>query len=383
METILTILGTRPEAIKLAPVIHELERRPDEFRSVVCTTGQHRELLEPMLRFFHIQPDVDLDVMRENQQLGALTARLVEALDPVFERIQPDWVIVQGDTTTVLATALAAYYRRIRVAHVEAGLRTGHRDSPFPEEVNRRVAGVIADLHFAPTERAMRNLRRESTPADRICLSGNTVVDALQWSVGEIAKQPPEWPSDVPALADMNRLLLVTGHRRENFGQGLQQVCVALREIAETLPDCDIIYPVHLNPNVREPVHRLLGEHPRIHLAEPVDYPIMVALLKRSWLVLTDSGGIQEEAPTFHVPCLVTREKTERPEGVRAGVAKLVGTDANRIVRAVTRLHNHPSAYEAMTTGENPYGDGRAAERIVSRLAEEESAHPRDKAVRQ
>lgn len=366
--TILTILGTRPEAIKLAPVLLEMQRRKDEICSRVCVTGQHRELLDPMLDFFGIQPDVDLHVMQANQSLSQLTARLLSALDPVLADIQPDWIVVQGDTTTVMAAALAAFYRGIRVAHVEAGLRTNNKQAPFPEEINRRVAGVLADVHFAPTEQAARSLRREGVAKNNICLSGNTVVDALEWAAHQVKKQPPAWPADFPVLQRDQRLILVTGHRRENFGQGLQQICLALRDIAETFPDCEIIYPVHLNPNVREPVSRLLGGNSRIHLTQPVDYPVMVALLRRAWLVLTDSGGIQEEAPTLGLPCLVMRETTERPEGIRLGVAKLVGANRDKILAAVRRLHRNQQAYQRMASGGNPYGDGQAARRIVDWL---------------
>jgi UDP-N-acetylglucosamine 2-epimerase (non-hydrolysing) len=368
VKTVLTILGTRPEAIKLAPVLHELARRRDVFRSKVCVTGQHRELLEPMLEFFGIEPDYDLRVMRRNQPLAALTARLLSALDPVLAQLKPDWIVIQGDTTSVLAGALGAYYRGCRVAHVEAGLRTDNKYSPFPEELNRRVASVLADAHFAPTARAVRNLRREGIPGATICLSGNTVVDALHWAVQRVKRHPPAWPDDVPGLSKERRLILVTGHRRENFGAGLEQICRALRDIADELPDAELVYPVHLNPNVRGPVRRLLGGHPRIHLARPVAYPVMVALLRRAWLVMTDSGGIQEEAPTFGVPCLVMRDTTERPEGIRQGVAKLVGANRRHIVAAVRRLAQDSRAYARMATGGNPYGDGQAARRIVDWL---------------
>ncbi len=368
MKTILTMLGTRPEAIKLAPVLRELERQKKQFRSVVCVTGQHRELLDPMLKFFGIHSDFDLHVMKKNQRLAGLTARLLTAIDPVLAEVKPDWVMVQGDTTTVMAAALASYYRGIRVAHVEAGLRTDNKYSPFPEEINRRMAGVLADAHFAPTLRAVRHLRREGVPQERICLSGNTVVDALNWAVGLVRKNSPVWPSDIPILEKGRRLILVTGHRRENFGEGMEQMCLALRDIADELSDCELVYPVHLNPNVREPVGRLLGGHPRIHLAAPVEYPVMVELLKNAWLILTDSGGIQEEAPTFGVPCLVMRGTTERPEGITQGVAKLVGTDRRKIVDAVKRLNRNGKAYDRMALGGNPYGDGQASKRIVDWL---------------
>ncbi len=368
MRTILIIMGTRPEVIKLAPLLLELKRRKRRFRPMVCVTGQHRQLLDPMLEFFGIRPDYDLGVMRRDQSLGDLTARLLTALNPVLTAVKPDWLVVQGDTTTAMTAALAGFYQRIPVAHVEAGLRTDDKDSPFPEEINRRLAAVLADAHFAPTERARRSLRREGIPADRICLSGNTVVDALQWAMRRVRKSPPVWPADIPALARGRRLILVTGHRRENFGEAMEQICLALRDLADRLPDCDLVYPVHLNPHVREPVKRYLGGHPRIHLADPVPYPVMVALLKRAWLVLTDSGGIQEEAPTFGVPCLVLRGTTERPEGIRQGVAKLVGADRRKIVQTVIRLARDGRAYERMATGGNPYGDGKAAQRIVDWL---------------
>lgn len=368
MKTILTIAGTRPEAIKLAPVLLELARRKKKFRSVVCVTGQHREMLDPMLRFFGIRPDLDLRLMRKNQSLSGLTARMLMALDPVLEEVNPDWVVVQGDTTTVMTAALSAYYQKIPVAHVEAGLRTGHKFSPFPEELNRRMAGVLADAHFAPTSRAVRNLRKEGVMSKEICLSGNTVVDALKIAARLVRQHPPKMPKDLSALKKGRRLILVTGHRRENFGEGMEQMCHALNDIAERLPDCELVYPVHLNPNVRKPVRRLLAGQDRIHLIEPVDYPVLVSLLKRAWLVLTDSGGIQEEAPTFGVPCLVMRDTTERPEGVHQGVAQLVGTDRLKIVKTVQHLNDNAQAYHQMASGGNPYGDGKAAKRIADWL---------------
>lgn len=367
MKEILLILGTRPEAIKLAPVWAELRRRR-ALRPLVCVTGQHRQMLDPMLAFFGIKPDFDLRVMRRNQSLNALLSRLAISIDRVLEKVRPAWVVVQGDTTTVMAASLAAYHRGIPVAHVEAGLRTGNKRAPFPEEINRRVAGVVADLHFAPTRAAERNLLREGVPVAQIALVGNTVVDALQAAAHAIRRIPPRMPAGLPERARGEKLLLVTGHRRENFGEGFAQICAALREISERLPDVRIVYPVHLNPNVREPVRRALGHSPRIHLIEPVDYPVMVNLLRSAWLVLTDSGGIQEEAPTFGVPCLVMREVTERPEGVRRGVAKLVGAKRETIVAHTLRLHRDTAAYRRMATGGNPYGDGRAAKRIADWL---------------
>lgn len=365
MKRVLIILGTRPEAIKLAPVYHELKRRASRFDVRLCVTGQHREMLAPMLDFFKIKPDVHLQVMRRRQSLNSLFARLVAGIDRVLAENPPDWVIVQGDTTTVMSAALASFHRGISVAHVEAGLRTGNKRAPFPEEINRRVAGLVADIHFAPTQAAVENLRREGVPEQQIVLVGNTIVDALQLADRAARREPPQWPREIPSLNRRQKLMLVTGHRRENFGAGFEQICMALREISERLTDVQIVYPVHLNPNVREPVRRALGNSPRIHLVDPVDYPLMVVLLKKSWIVLTDSGGIQEEAPTFGVPCLVMRDVTERPEGIQRGVARLVGADRERIVAEVMRLHRDPDAHRAMSEGGNPYGDGRAARRIA------------------
>lgn len=366
---ILVVLGTRPEAIKLAPVVLELRRRSREFTCILCVTSQHRQMLAPMLRFFGLVPDHDLKLMRSNQQLGELTGRILSGLDRVLAAEQPDWVVVQGDTTTSMAAALAAYYRQIPVAHVEAGLRTDDKYSPFPEEINRRVISVLADRHFAPTLMAVRNLRREGIPPGRIVETGNTVTDALLWAAAKNRKHPPPLPAGIPAAQKGRKLVLVTGHRRENFGGGLEQICGALKAAADALPELDFVYPVHLNPNVKAPVNRLLGGHPRIFLVPPVDYPVLVALLKRAWLVVTDSGGIQEEAPTFGVPVLVTRNTTERPEGIRAGNARLVGTDASAIARWILRLARDPAAYLRMAQARNPYGDGKAASRIAAKLA--------------
>ena len=365
---VLVALGTRPEAIKLAPVVLELNRRR-EFRCVLCVTSQHREMLEPMLKFFGLSPAHDLDVMRPNQQLGELTGRVLAGMDRVLEAERPDWVVVQGDTTTAMAAGLAAYYRKIRVAHVEAGLRTHNRFSPFPEEINRRLVGVLADLHFAPTDLAVRNLRKEGISPSSIVLTGNTVTDALLWAAGSIRKNPPQMPAGIPPAKKGRKLVLVTGHRRENFGGGLEQICRALKAAAGERPELDFVYPVHLNPNVKAPVNRLLGGHPQIFLTAPVDYPVLVALLKRAWLVVTDSGGIQEEAPTFGVPVLVTRDTTERPEGIRAGNARLVGTDGPAILRWIRKLSADAAAYGRMSRARNPYGDGHAAKRIADRLA--------------
>lgn len=369
IRNILVVLGTRPEAIKLAPVVQELGRRRDAFRCALCVTSQHREMLVPMLEFFGLEPAYDLDVMRPAQTLGELTGRVLAGMDRVLAAEQPDWVVVQGDTTTAMATALAAFYRKIRIAHVEAGLRTNDKYSPFPEEINRRLVGSLADLHLAPTDLAVRNLRREGVPAERIAQTGNTVTDALLWAARQNRVRPPRLPAGLPSPAKGRKLVLVTGHRRENFGGGLEQICQALKAAAEARPELDFVYPVHLNPNVQRPVQRLLGGQARIFLVPPVDYPVLVALLRRAWLVVTDSGGIQEEAPTFGVPVLVTRNTTERPEGIRAGNARLVGTDAAAITRWILRLVRDPATYRRMAQARNPYGDGRAARRIAERLA--------------
>ena len=366
---VLVALGTRPEAIKLAPVVLALNRRR-EFRCVLCVTSQHREMLEPMLKFFGLSPAHDLDVMRPDQKLSELTGRVLAGMDRVLEAERPDWVVVQGDTTTAMAAGLAAYYRQIHLAHVEAGLRTNEKYSPFPEEINRRLVGALADVHFAPTALAVRNLRKEGISPAAIVQTGNTVTDALLWAAEKIRKNPPPLPAGIPPAKKGRKLVLVTGHRRENFGGGLEQICRALKAAAAARPELDFVYPVHLNPNVKAPVNRLLGGHPQIFLTDPVDYPVLVALLKRAWLVVTDSGGIQEEAPTFGVPVLVTRDTTERPEGIRAGNARLVGTDGAAILRWIRKLAADPGVYARMALARNPYGDGHAAGRIVKALSQ-------------
>jgi UDP-N-acetylglucosamine 2-epimerase (non-hydrolysing) len=325
-------------------------------------------MLDQVLSLFDIRPDVDLDLMQPDQSLAEMSARIFMELEPVLADLKPDWVLVQGDTTTVAISALMAYYRRIRVGHVEAGLRTGDKWQPFPEEINRHVAGVTADLHFAPTEWARKNLRREGVPDSSIAVTGNPVIDALQ----VVAKQPQ--PESITRLLRQlkigeagRRLVVVTAHRRENFGQPLEDICTALGDLAAR-GDVEIVYPVHLNPNVQGPVNRLLGNVEHIHLLPPLDYLPMVHLLKQSALVLTDSGGIQEEAPTFGVPVLVLRAVTERPEGVKAGVLKLVGTDRRRILRTASRLLDDVGAYDQMAKAVNPFGDGHAAGRIVKSL---------------
>lgn len=355
----------------MAPVIQALAAAP-QVESKVCVTAQHREMLDQVLGLFNIKPDVDLNLMRPDQSLGALTANILTHLDPVLAQIQPDWILVQGDTTTVMAAALLGFYRRIHIGHVEAGLRTGDKWQPFPEEIHRRIAGVVADLHFAPTEHSRENLLAEGVPDWRISVTGNPAVDALQ----AITRMPPS--GEAQALLDKldirpggRQLILVTAHRRENFGKPLEDICQALRLLAETYPErLQIVYPVHLNPNVQEPVHRLLGGVPNITLLPPLDNLPMVHLMKNATLVLTDSGGVQEEATSLKIPALVLREKTERPEGVTAGVLKLVGTDTGRILAEARNLLDNREAYLSMVNVENPFGDGHAAEKIVKSLLE-------------
>jgi UDP-N-acetylglucosamine 2-epimerase (non-hydrolysing) len=370
MKRLLFVLGTRPETIKLFPVIRAARERWQDFEVRVCVTGQHREMVDPFLRLFDVRPDHDLAIMRPDQQLSGVVARVLDGLDVVLQREMPDWVLVQGDTSTAMAAALAAFHRRVPVAHVEAGLRTWDLAAPFPEEMNRQVVGRIASLHLAPTDWSRDNLLREGVPPDRVIVTGNTVVDALYLTRERHAREV-DVAKRYPQTKD-RRLMLVTGHRRENFGQGFEDFCNAIRRIVEGNPDVAVVYPVHLNPNVREPVNRILGPAVaggRLVLDEPVDYVTFVALLDAAFLVLTDSGGVQEEAPGFGKPVLVTRDKTERPEGVEAGVVRLVGTDPDRIVAAVEELLRDPAAYGRMSRAVNPYGDGHAAPRVLEALA--------------
>lgn len=367
MIKVLSIFGTRPEAVKMAPVVKALAATPG-IESRVLVTAQHREMLDQVLALFEITPDVDLNLMRPNQSLAELTAAVFTHLDPQLAQLQPDWVLVQGDTTTVMAAALTAFYRQIKVGHVEAGLRTHDKFQPFPEEINRRVAGVVADLHFTPTEHTRANLLREGVEPRTILVTGNTVIDALH----SIVQRPA--PAEVQALLAQHdirpggrELVLVTAHRRENFGKPMENICAALRTLAERYATrLHLIYPVHLNPNVQEPVYRLLADVPNITLLPPIEYLPLVHLMKNATLVLTDSGGIQEEATGLGKPTLVLRAVTERPEGVEAGVLKLVGTDVETIVTASSRLLDDPAAYAAMAHAANPFGDGHAAGRIVA-----------------
>jgi UDP-N-acetylglucosamine 2-epimerase (non-hydrolysing) len=357
--------GTRPEAIKLAPVIRELALRSKEFRPVVLVTGQHRHMLDQVLRVFDIEPDYDLNLMRPGQSLSDVTVGVMRGVERVLLRFRPDMVIVQGDTTSALASALASFYQRVPVGHVEAGLRTNDKYSPYPEEMNRRLVGSLADLHFAPTRRAKDNLLREGVPRSHVHVTGNTIVDSLKAMLRSKAK----WHVPVlDAIVPHHRVILVTAHRRESFGPGLEDICRALRMIVERNPDVDVIYPVHLNPKVRKPAHAILGGVERIHLIEPLDYLPFVRLMERSYLILTDSGGIQEEAPALGKPVLVMREVTERPEAVEAGTAKLVGTDAEGIISESERLLHNTVAYNKMARARNPFGDGRAATRIAAAL---------------
>jgi UDP-N-acetylglucosamine 2-epimerase (non-hydrolysing) len=363
---VLSVFGTRPEAIKMALVIKELERHPDQIVSRICVTAQHRQMLDQVLALFDITPDYDLDVMRGSQSPTQVASAVLAKLEPILQTEKPDWVLVQGDTTTVTAAALAAFYAHVKVGHVEAGLRTFDRWQPFPEEINRKVAGVIADLHFAPTECARQNLLREGILDGQIVVTGNPVIDALHM-VADLPYDPATGP--LHTIPWNRRLILVTAHRRENFGAPLEQVCFALRDIAHAYADdVHIVYPVHLNPNVQAPVHRILNGISNVTLTEPLEYLPLVYLMKRATLVITDSGGIQEEAPGLGKPVLVLREVTERPEAVEAGTVRLVGTDPCLITTSVKQLLDDRHEYARMAHATNPYGDGQAASRIVNAI---------------
>jgi UDP-N-acetylglucosamine 2-epimerase len=365
--TILSVFGTRPEAIKMAPVIRELARHPGEIRSVICSVGQHREMLNQVLPLFGIRLDHDLDVMQPDQSLSQLTAALFTGLDRVVVEEQPDWVLAQGDTTSVFVASMVAYYRRVRFGHVEAGLRTGDKHRPFPEEINRRIADLVSDLHFAPTERARQALLREGCREADVHVTGNTVVDALN----DVVARPYDWESGpLAAIPRKEKLVLITAHRRESFGDPFRELCLAIRDLSRRFQDEDVqfVYPVHLNPNVRKPVNDILSGLGNVSLVEPLDYLSLVQLLKRSTVILTDSGGIQEEGVGLRVPVLVMRDTTERPEGVEAGAARLVGTRRERIFAETEALLKDSSARRAMAVATNPYGDGQAGARIVSLL---------------
>tara|TARA_R110000764_G_scaffold233136_1_gene325857 strand:+ start:763 stop:1902 length:1140 start_codon:yes stop_codon:yes gene_type:complete len=364
----LVIFGTRPEAIKMAPLVKEFQKNNDFFETRVCITAQHREMLDQVLFFFEITPDYDMDLMKPNQNLYTLTSDIITGLKPIIEDFEPDYVYVHGDTTTTMASSIAAFYSGAKVCHVEAGLRTFNMQSPFPEEMNRSVTGVISNIHFSPTETSKNNLIKENKPEDSILITGNTVIDALQYSVDKVNSVGFD-DNEITKLKEIistdKKLILVTGHRRENHGQGFINICEALKDIAISNPETQIIYPVHLNPNVQKPVYKLLGEIENINLIAPLSYPAFVWLMNQSYLIITDSGGVQEEAPSLGKPVLVMRNTTERPEAVDSGTVILVGTDKNRIVEETNKLLNNQSAYDGMSKLHNPYGDGKACKRIV------------------
>lgn len=361
---ILFIFGTRPEAIKLAPIIKEFDKYNNHFNIKICITAQHREMLDQVLSFFQIKPDYDLDLMKKNQSLFDVTSDILKNLEPILKKEKPDIVFVQGDTTTAFVGALASFYMKIQVAHVEAGLRSSNKYSPFPEEVNRVLVGHLADYHFAPTKKAKENLYKENIK-ENVWVVGNTVIDALLLGLDIVRKQGEEKYYNYFNFIDFSkRIILVTGHRRESFGKPFENICYALKELAREYEDIEIVYPVHLNPNVREPVNRILKGEKRIHLIEPLEYPYLIWLMDKSYLTLTDSGGIQEEAPSLGKPVLVMREVTERTEGIEAGTAKLVGTNKEKIIKEVTNLLEDKEKYDKMAKSVNPYGDGKASKRI-------------------
>lgn len=367
---ILTVFGTRPEAIKMAPVVKAISS-DDFFDSRVCITAQHREMLDQVLSLFKIEPDFDLDIMKPGQSLTDITAHVLKGLEQVFTEWRPDIVLVHGDTTTTFATSLAAFYQQIPVGHVEAGLRTGNLYSPWPEEANRKLAGVLAAFHFAPSAMARNNLLKENIPEETIFVTGNTVIDALLNVVSYIKENTSveaELNQSLPELNPQNKLILITGHRRENFGQGFENICTAIAQLVDDYDDVEIVYPVHLNPNVQEPVNRILGSVKRVHLIEPLDYLPFVYLMKKAYIILTDSGGIQEEAPSLGKPVLVMRDTTERPEAIEAGTVKLVGTRTESIIKEVGSLLSNPELYQIMSSSHNPYGDGKSANRILALL---------------
>lgn len=367
---VLIVFGTRPEAIKMAPLVLALANDP-AFETRVCVTAQHREMLDQVLRLFNIGPDYDLDIMRPDQGLTEITSRILIGMKPVLSAFRPDVVLVHGDTTTTFATSLASFYQQIPVGHVEAGLRTGDLLSPWPEEANRKLTGHLASFHFAPTENARQNLMREGLSADRIFVTGNTVIDALLWVRDRVMKNDAlraTLEQRYDFIDPQKKLILVTGHRRESFGDGFERICSALARIALENPQVQVVYPVHLNPNVSEPVKRILSGIANITLIDPQDYLPFVYLMNRAWIILTDSGGIQEEAPSLGKPVLVMRDATERPEAVTAGTVRLVGTDADAIQAAVSQLLNNVDEYQRMSRAHNPYGDGQACRRIISAL---------------
>lgn len=382
MKKIMLVFGTRPEAIKMAPLVKEFQKHPDKFETIVCVTGQHRQMLDQVLEIFNIKPDYDLNIMKQGQDLYDVTARVLTGMRDVLEESKPDVVLVHGDTTTSTAAALAAFYKQIPVGHVEAGLRTHNIYSPWPEEMNRQITGRIAEYDFAPTPLSRENLLKENVDDSKITVTGNTVIDALYWVVDKIKNDSAldarlqkillDAGYDVNRLLDGKKLVLITGHRRENFGDGFISMCKAIKTLTEKYPDVDFVYPMHLNPNVRKPIHEVFGENleglGNMFFIEPLEYLSFVFLMEKSAIVLTDSGGIQEEAPGLGKPVLVMRDTTERPEALEAGTVKLVGTDYDKIVAEVSALLDNEKHYEAMSKAINPYGDGLACERIVEKL---------------
>ncbi len=382
MKKIMLVFGTRPEAIKMAPLVKEFQKHPDTFQTIVCVTGQHREMLDQVLNIFDIRPDFDLNIMKQGQDLYDVTARVLTGMRDVLREAQPDVVLVHGDTTTSTAAALAAFYQQIPVGHVEAGLRTHNILSPWPEEMNRQITGRIASYHFAPTALSRQNLLQENVDDALITVTGNTVIDALYWVVdrikndrsldAELEEVLRHAGYDVNRLADGRPLVLITGHRRENFGDGFINMCTAIKQLTERYPNVDFVYPMHLNPNVRRPIHEVFGDDlsnlGNMHFIEPLEYLCFVYLMEKSTIVLTDSGGIQEEAPGLGKPVLVMRDTTERPEALEAGTVKLVGTDREKIFNEVSTLLDNAAAYARMSQAVNPYGDGLACSRIVERL---------------
>jgi UDP-N-acetylglucosamine 2-epimerase (non-hydrolysing) len=380
MKRVLLVFGTRPEAIKMCPLVKEFQKHPEEFETVVCVTGQHREMLDQVLQIFDVKPDYDLNIMKQGQDLYDVTARVLVGMRDILDTVKPDVVLVHGDTTTSMAAAMAAFYRQIPVGHVEAGLRTHNLYSPWPEEMNRQVTGRIAEYDFAPTPLSRQNLLDEGVSEEKITVTGNTVIDALHWVVENVMKKgyAPEDPLVAALPQDDRRMVLITGHRRENFGEGFISMCTAIRDLARKYPEVDFVYPMHLNPNVRKPIRQVFGMEisrqarndrgGNLFFIEPLDYLDFVYLMSRSYIVLTDSGGIQEEAPGLGKPVLVMRDTTERPEALDAGTVRLVGTDYDKIVSEVSALLDDRNHYEAMSHAVNPYGDGKACPRIVEKL---------------
>ena len=376
MKKILVVFGTRPEAIKMAPLIKELEKNQNFFHTKVCITAQHREMLDQVLKLFNIRPDYDLNIMKPDQNLSEITSTIIQKIKPILEEANPDLILVHGDTTTTFSTSLAAYYHKIKIGHVEAGLRTGNLYSPWPEEGNRKLTGILSDYHCAPTEVSKRNLINEGVNKSKIIVTGNTVIDALKLTLDKIQSNKDISAKLVQALKALgvsnlnSKFILVTGHRRENFGQGFINICEALKNIAEKNPLINIIYPVHLNPNIRTPVNQLLRGVDNIKLIEPLKYEEFVYLMSKSYFILTDSGGIQEEAPSLGKPVLVMRDSTERPEAVEAGTVKLVGSNTKKIVKEVQLLIDDFNEFQKMSKAHNPYGDGNASKKIVDMLRE-------------